>query len=313
VLSFDPSLLSVVSVSRDGSAFSLWTTEPEFSNSAGTVTFGGGSPSPFTANSNLMTITFRTVAEGSATVSFAEASVLAADGLGTDVFDNSTNGVFAITGAAEPTPNPTPNPTPTENTDSEDDEAIIFGDPPRPPEIGSQTFLDEDTWYQDTQGVFTWTLPFDVDVVAMEISNDPENRPEENEDAIVDPAVEEFSVTPEMVSDGVQYVSINYQNQVGWGTPVNRKLQIDTTPPEPFAINVQAGNSPTSFPLIRFEAEDETSGIEYYDMTIAENEPIRITPDEARIGYLLGDLEDGTYTVTVVATDRAGNTYLSFS
>ena len=29
-LSFDPSLLSVVSVSKTGSAFSLWTTEPTF-------------------------------------------------------------------------------------------------------------------------------------------------------------------------------------------------------------------------------------------------------------------------------------------
>ena len=43
-------------------------------------------------------------------------------------------------------------------------------------------------------------------------------------------------------------------------------------------------------------------------MTIADNEPIRVTPDEARLGYLLKELEDGTYTVKVVATDMAGNT-----
>src|SRR6056297_327052 len=61
VLSFDPAQLSVVSVTRTGSVFTLWTTEPTFSNAAGTVTFGGGSPTPFTSTSNLITITFRAV------------------------------------------------------------------------------------------------------------------------------------------------------------------------------------------------------------------------------------------------------------
>lgn len=308
-ISFDPAVLSVVSVSKTGSVFSLWTTEPTFSNSTGKIEFGGGSPSPFTSTSNIVTITFRAVAEGTGAVTFTDASVLAADGRGTDVFKNSTDGSFTVSGAETPTPTPTPTPT-TEEPVSEptnNEEAIIFGDPPRPPEIGSPTFLDPEVWYNKTEGVFTWTLPFDVDVVAIEITDDPENRPEENEDAIIDPPVEEFFITKDNIQDGIQYVSVNYQNQVGWGAVTNRKLQIDTTPPEPFAINVRAGNSQTSFPILNFEAVDTTSGVEYYDMTVADKEPLRITPDEARLGYLLNELEDGTYTVKVVATDKAGN------
>lgn len=305
-LNFDSSLLSVVSVSRDGSVFSLWTTEPAFNNAAGTVTFGGGSPTPFTSTSNILTVTFRAVANGTANVTFGETSALAADGRGTDVFENATNGSYVIAAATTPPPTPTPEPTPTE--EPEEGEAIIFGDPPRPPEVGSQTFLDPETWYSRMDGVFTWTLPFDVTAVAVEISDDPENVPQDNEDAINDPPIEDFVISPENVSDGVQYVSVNFQNQVGWGAVTNRKLQIDTTPPEPFAINVRAGTSPDSFPLLNFEAEDVTSGIDYYDMTVADKEPVRITPDEARLGYLLGELEDGTYTVKVVATDLAGNT-----
>jgi hypothetical protein len=42
-------------------------------------------------------------------------------------------------------------------------------------------------------------------------------------------------------------------------------------------------------------------------VTIADKEPFDITPDEADIGYLLGELEDGTYTIKVVAIDKAGN------
>jgi uncharacterized protein YxeA len=32
-----------------------------------------------------------------------------------------------------------------------------------------------------------------------------------------------------------------------------------------------------------------------------------VTPDEARLGYLLKELEDGTYTVKITAYDKAGN------
>lgn len=303
-LSYNPAVLSVVSVSKTGSAFSLWTTEPTFSNSAGTIQFGGGSPTPFTSSSNLLSVTFRTVAEGTGSIKFTEASVLAADGRGTDVYKAATDGSFTVTAGTAPTPTPTPTDTAEE---SDNEEAIIFGDPPRQPEVGSQTFLDPEIWYNRTDGVFTWTLPFDVSAVAVEISDDPNNIPQDHEDSIIDPPVEEFSVSKETVKDGVQYISVNFQNQVGWGAVTNRKVQIDTTPPEPFAINVQAGNSPTSFPLLKFEATDKTSGIEYYDMTIADKEPLRVTPDEARLGYLLKELEDGTYTVKVIATDRAGN------
>jgi hypothetical protein len=250
------------------------------------------------------------VAEGTGTVSVSEASVLAADGRGTDVYNNSTNASYTVTASSVPTPTPTPTPTqaePVVEEQNDSDEAIIFGDPPRQPEVGSPIFLDPDVWYSQTDGVFAWTLPFDVDAVAVEISNDPDNIPQDNEDSIIDPPVEEFSVSSKNITDGVQYVSVNFQNQVGWGAVTNRRLQIDTTVPEPFAIRVQAGNSPSSFPLLQFEANDVTSGIDYYDMTIASNEPIRVTPDEARLGYLLKELEDGTYTVKVVATDMAGN------
>lgn len=308
-LKFDPTLLSVVSVGKTGSVFTLWTTEPTFSNTSGTIQFGGGSPSPFSTASTLVTVTFRTLAVGQAKVEFTTASVLAADGRGTDVYKNGVSADFTIATASTPTPTPTPTPVPQSETQNpaEATEAIIFGDPPRPPEIGSAVFLDPDVWYNKTEGVFTWTLPFDIDAVAFEITTDKENRPEVNKENIVDPPVEEFLITKDVVIEGVQYVSVNYKNQVGWGAPINRKLQIDTIPPEPFAINVQAGTEKNSFPILKFIANDITSGVEYYEMTIADKEPIKVTPDEAKLGYLLKELEDGTYTVRVVAVDRAGN------
>lgn len=310
-VTYDPAVLSVVSVSKNGSAFSLWTAEPTFSNSAGTVTFGGGSPTPFKTTSNLLSITFRTVTAGAASLGFKSSSVLAADGRGTDVFKNGIGATFTVTTATTPTPTPEPEDTPTTPTPDEaeenSDQAIIFGDPPRAPEIGSQVFLDPEMWYNKTEGLFTWTLPFDISAVAIEVTTNIENIPHDRDEAILETPTDEFVVTKDIVKDGEQYVSISFKNQVGWGAVLNRKLRIDTTAPEPFAINVQAGTSPSSFPLLRFDASDVTSGIDYYDMTVADKEPFRITPDEARLGYLLKELEDGTYTVKVIAVDKAGN------
>ncbi len=315
-LKFNPAVLSVVSISKDGSIFSLWTTEPAFSNTAGTVTFGGGSPAPFTAQSNLLTITFRTLAAGSGSLTVANASVLAADGRGTDVYKNGSPGTYAVAAGTVPPPT-TPTPTPTTPTPTtpkptapeadKSEEAIVFGDPPRAPEVGSPSFLDPELWYKNTEGAFSWTLPFDVNVVAVELASSSDNQPDLNKAAVYDPPIDEFKVTRENLVDGVQYLSIKYKNQVGWGAVLNRKIQIDTTAPDNFVIDVRAANSTTGFPQLNFEAKDSTSGIDYYEMTIADKEPFKVTPDEAKIGYLLRELEDGTYTIKVIAYDKAGN------
>ncbi len=312
-LRFDPAVLSVVSVSKTGSVFSLWTTEPTFSNTAGTISFGGGNPTPFTATSNLVTITFRALAAGTGALSVTSASVVAADGRGTDVYSRGGTGSFTIAQQTTPTPTPTPPPAadqpsaPAAADDDGNNNAIVFGDAPRAPEVGSQVFLDPEVWYNVTEGKFEWEVPFDVNELAVMIATSADNQPELTRSAIQKPPTNEFIITRDVITDGVQYLGIKYRNQVGWGTVLNRKLMIDTTPPEPFTIDVRISNSQTGFPQLNFAATDTTSGIDFYEMTIADNEPIQVTPDEANVGYLLRDLEDGTYTVKVVAVDRAGN------
>lgn len=304
-LSFDNTKLSVVSVSKTGSAFSLWTTEPTFSNSAGTIDFGGGSPTPFTSKSTLVSITFRATTEGEAKVSVTTGSVLAADGLGTDVYTGAVPGTYTIAAATTPpvTEEPKPSEEPKKEEPEEDNAAITFGDPPRAPEAGSTVFLDPEVWYATKSGVFTWSIPFDVDSMRLDFSTSSEYTPV----TVYDPPIEDLATNDTMLSEGEQYLTIQFKNQVGWGGILHRKIKIDTEAPKPFAINVRAGNSTTAFPLLTFEAKDDTSGIEKYEMVIADGEPIEITPDEAQIGKLLSNIENGTYTVKVTAFDFAGN------
>lgn len=307
-LTFDTSKLQVVSLSKTGSVFSLWTTEPTFSNTQGTIQFGGGSPTPFSAQSTLVVVTFRANNEGDTTVDWKKTSILAADGLGTDVFTGSVKGAYTIGAGTVPPPAPeTPTEEPVEELDTEPestDATIAFGDPPRAPEVGSKTFIDADTWYATTTGVFTWELPFDVSDLFLEIATSSTNTPMTR----VDPPVGEVSLTNKELTDGVQYLSIQFKNQVGMGAITNRKIMVDVTPPLPFTINVRAGNSTSSFPTLHFDARDLTSGVDYYELTIADREPVTVSVDEARLGYLLSALEDGTYTVRVKAFDKAGNT-----
>lgn len=308
-LTFDNTKFAVVSVSKTGSVFSLWTTEPTFSNSAGTIEFGGGSPTPFTARSNLLSVTFRTLAAGSGNVGVSTASVLAADGLGTNVYTGAGNATYTITAATTPpvTPQPEPKPEQEPEPESEEEEgdnaAITFGDPPRAPEAGSSVFLDPDKWYATKSGLFIWETPFDVDELALDISTSSDFNPVTK----YDPPIDEIALNDTLLIDGIQYLTLQYKNQVGWGAILHRKIMIDTVPPEKFVINVRAGNSATAFPLLTFEAKDNISGVEKYEMTIADGEPIPITPDEAKLGYMLKNLEDGTYTIRVTAFDLAGN------
>ena len=183
------------------------------------------------------------------------------------------------------------------------DATITFGDPPRAPDAGSTVFLDPEVWYATKIGIFTWEVPFDVDVLALDMSTSSEFDPT----TVYDPPIEQLSLSSDLLKDGVQYLTMQYKNQVGWGGILHRKILIDTIPPEKFVVNVRAGNTPSAFPLLTFDATDSTSGIQKYELSIANGEPIEITPDEARLGYLLTNLEDGTYTVKVIAFDFAGN------
>ncbi len=83
-LVFPAELLTLVSVSKDGSALGLWAEEPSIK--AGKVSFAGGSTNPITANSSrILTLSFRANKTGQATFSFEGTSILIADGLGTDI------------------------------------------------------------------------------------------------------------------------------------------------------------------------------------------------------------------------------------
>lgn len=86
-LVFDESVIQIVGIDYNTSIATLWAERPWYENGEGTLNFIGGTTAPggFVGTGDLITITFRSVAAGNATVSMREARILKHDGLGTDV------------------------------------------------------------------------------------------------------------------------------------------------------------------------------------------------------------------------------------
>ncbi len=84
---FPADKMEVTSLSKVDSIISLWVDEPAYSNATGTITFSGGLPTPgFQGRAGkLLIVTFKVKDAGEALINIEDASVLANDGLGTDV------------------------------------------------------------------------------------------------------------------------------------------------------------------------------------------------------------------------------------
>ena len=101
-MSFDNNILSVESVGYSNSIFSLWAEKPTYSNSTGKIHLSGGVPSPgWSGNSgSVVKVVFRAKNKGETKIDFENASVLANDGIGTNVLTSSGGASINISASA---------------------------------------------------------------------------------------------------------------------------------------------------------------------------------------------------------------------
>jgi len=297
-LIFNPDELQVVSLSKSGSIFSLWTTAPTFSNFTGEIAFGGGTPSGFTGTSGtIITITFKAKSVGSSNVNFSSGSVLAADGKGTNILGNMNGGVYTLKSKitappAEEVPPETEYISPTMPSGA-----------PGAPVISSSTHPELNKWYPNNNPEFSWKLPADVTAVKLLINEIPTTLPI----ILYTPPISEKKL--EDLEDGVWYFHIRFENQYGWGGITHRKVLIDTEPPETFELEVDNEGDPTNpTPILHFDTTDSLSGVEYYEVKIGEGDTMPITTAALKINpYKMPPQAPGKRSVIVKAVDKAGN------
>lgn len=287
-ITFNPRELQVVNVGRGGSIFNLWTEEPTFSNSAGTISFGGGSPSGYKgAAGNIITITFRPLAAGNPKVNFKTGSILAADGMGTNILTGMSGGTYTVSAPAE-TPEP---------------EYIAPANTPSAPVISSLTH-SSDGWSKEKTAKLTWTLPSDVVAVRMLLDDSPNTIPTNVYDERL------TSRTIEDLDEGISYFHLQFKNADGWGRVGHYRLAVDTVSPEGFSVTQASSTDDVVGTPLVFTYED-VSPVTTYKIIIDGGEPIYFEDKEQTKQYTLGVLEPGSHTVIVEVYDSAGNSSLA--
>jgi Dockerin type I domain len=86
LMRFDATRLAIEKIDYNTSIADLWAEEPWYSNGDGTLSFIGGTTKEggFKGNGSLITVTFKSIASGEATILLEDVRILQHDGLGTD-------------------------------------------------------------------------------------------------------------------------------------------------------------------------------------------------------------------------------------
>jgi Cohesin domain/Bacterial Ig-like domain len=289
-LKFNPAELSVVSVSRSTSVFNLWVTEPTFSNSAGTVTFSGGSPTGYTGSGgSVFTVTFKALVAGTSRISFTQGSVLANDGRGTNVLSAMNGGTYTIQAVAtEPTP--------------EVIEYVATANTPAAPKITSTTHPDPSLWSTKKKAVLEWSLPSDVVAMRTLLDSSPTAVPTKVYDTPL------RTITIDDLSEGESYFHIQFKNDEGWGRVTHYRLAVDTVKPDSVTISLPPDAdlaSPTQTLIV--DAKDATSPVRRFMVRIDDSEAFEFIAKDASGLIPLPTLTPGYHSVIIEAFDAAQN------
>jgi hypothetical protein len=294
-VSFPADLLSVKSISKDGSLIKLWSTEPSYSNTDGTVDFEGVvfNPGFAGAQGKVLTITFVPKRTGKANVFFTSGSVLANDGKATNVLGQLGAASFVSASSSQVSNGNTT--TPAENPLA-----------PLAPKILSSTNPDSNKWYSNAKPAFSWDIPEGVTAEHILYDKNPSSIPTK----LYTPAISSKKIDAAL-PDGVYYFHVQFKNSYGWGAVAHFRFQIDTTAPVPLTISFPHGNETDNpQPVILFNTTDAVSGIDHYEIKIGDGNLLSYAPEALSNPYAMPIQQPGAHTVVVRAIDKAGNSTL---
>ena len=289
VVSFSPGTIEIVSVSKANSIMNLWVQEPTFSNANGTLDFEGIALNPgFTGSQGtILSITFRAKSIGQARVSFLSGTILANDGIGTNILVGMGSANFSVTGMVQTKEIPTP-PASTRAGNA--------------PVIISSSHPDQSKWYANNEPEFSWKLPSDAIEVRTLIGKSSNGVPTVK----YIPPISSKKV--DALADGTYYFVLQIRINDGWSDVARYRVNIDTTAPNPFSITFPHGRSGRNpQPIIFFNTTDHGSGVGGYEIKVGSGDTSRIVAPTESNPYTLPAQPPGTHTATVTAIDEAGN------
>jgi len=305
-------VLQIDSISK-GSFVNFWAREPAFSNVTGTVNFEGVILNGWQgSNAVVLTLNFRAVSTGDATIRLSSGAVLAHDGLGTNIVSFLGLSSFKVGGGA-PVVEEDVNDVDDEVVDDEDsDEEGVEDDVSESdsskeddslvvsaPVVTSSTHPDPSKWYALNDVQLSWELLDEITGVNILADHDADSDLGLSSDGLFSTYVYED------VDDGEWFLHIRNISGASGSSVVNFGFNIDTVDPEKLEIikNVDE-RGVLSFEFI---GHDALSGIEKFDVSIDDGEFFEILAEDEAASYLPSGLGRGDHTIKVIGYDRALN------
>ncbi len=282
-LQFPSDKLAFQSASISGSIINIWVTNPSLIDSS-LVRYEGVVFNPgFSGTAGkLFSVTFKVIATGSATVSITNASVLANDGLGTNVLGTTDTAHFTLgsTGAYS-------------TTTSSDSQV------PQAPLVTSSTHPNPLLWYKESIADLAWEIPGGITSVGYIIDQNATTVPTQSKGLIA-------TLSTSKLSEGIYYAHVRLRNTYGWGDTTHYKLQIDFTSPGQLFIGDPLESTNSAQATFEITAKDALSGVDHYEFSIDATGSEVVYGGEL-IAYTSPTLPPGVHTLSATVYDRAGN------
>ncbi|MBI2037758.1 MAG: hypothetical protein HYT15_02400 [Candidatus Magasanikbacteria bacterium] len=296
-------ILEFVEVSKAGSAFNFWVTDPVLSDTKNSLSFIGGTAKGISGGAlQILKVKFKALGAGAASIFITDAAVTASDGKGTNILSKIKEASYTIGATtaqpAVPKPatiesaKPVPQPVRVER------KPIVSTKLPQKPVVQVPLYPDETHWYNHLgEIVALWEVPADITQVATVLDHSPNTDPKNIEKELF--TGKKFGT----LEEGVWYIHVRFKNNIGWGSVTHYKILIDTTAPLPFEIGMDTVASDNPSPQLRFETQDSLSGISHAVIFIDDQNLVEVSGME----FTPPPQSPGKHTVLVRVLDKAGN------
>jgi hypothetical protein len=287
VISFDPQLLEVVSLSKNGSILSLWVQEPVHNNTQGSIALEGIILNPgFSGTGKVIGVTFRAKTTGETSLSFNVASVLANDGTGSEALSARGTASFTLVPALPSADLPGALDTVGESTQQ--------GEAP-----GVSISGDDDFFINSSTARFLFTYD-EATVKSLRLLFDSE--PVSTPTVTYTPAITYKDITD--IPEGTSYIHAQTQTADGWGAVAHVKVVRDTTAPTLLVRQVHTEGSDVG--IFSIVAHDEHSRVTSLQVSV-DGESFLEVSTSTFATFVTDTLTVGGHVLEVKAYDAADN------